>query len=356
MRACGVGMQLAAAQPLGGDSPWQRFCAIVLAECSPNAHQVSSWFGTDDRAGKREWKMVDWPKPYPVRCAMRNAAPGGSIPRRVGQIAALSRREPGAARALERDRCTVGALRGRRLGRHDRVPDAVLNLDEHWDGSGGALASAGTDIPLLARIANLAQQVEIAWNRAGAAGAGDIVRARRGQWFDLERADAMRALLHQPNFFGRRDAIREPHGRAAVAPTDPASGALTLEGGLVPMAEVFGEMVNKQWPWAVHRSKRTALHAGRLAERLGSEPGLVQDTLLAGLCHDLDKLGASNLILDQPGRLSPPERLDGSGWHRGLASGAIPRIGTAVAALGALVRGGVLPVGHPARGVAGVLA
>lgn len=433
MRACWVGMQLAATLPLDEDRQRQLFYAILLKDtgCSANAHQVSSWFGTDDRAAKRDLKMVNWSKLYhAVRYAMRNAAPGGPVARRVRQIAALSRRGPAAARELVRERCTVGAQLVRRLGWQDMVPDAVLNLDEHWDGSGYPLGLSGTDIPLLARIANLAQQVEIAWSRGGPGSARDMVTARRAQWFDPELADAMLALLRQPDFFIGLQEIQEPGDLAGVAPPDPSAESLSVEAGLVPIAEVFAEIVDKKSPWTVHHSERTALYAGRLAERLGWPAAEVQKTLLAGFYHDLGKLGVSNLILDKPGRLSADEvravqrhpaltaeilspltvlgpvavaaashheRLDGSGYHRGLAAGAVPAMGTVVAvadvfdaltserpykpgmtpddalalmapdagaklsgevvsALAELVRSGSLPLGDPDKGVAGVFA
>ncbi len=435
LRACWVGMQLGAVLGLDEDTRRQLFYAILLKDtgCSANAHQVSSWFGTDDRAAKRDLKMVNWSRLYDaIRYAMRNAAPGGPVVRRVRQIAALGRRGPGAARELVRERCTVGAALVRRLGWDDMVPDAVLHLDEHWDGSGYPLGIGGSDIPLLARIANLAQQVEIAWSRGGAPAARDVVRARRATWFDPELVDALLTMARAPAFFDALGSIREPADLAVVSPAAPAEDTVSVESGLVSMAEVFAEIVDRKSPWTVHHSERTALYAGRVAEQMGWGPVVVQETVLSGFYHDLGKLGVSNLILDKPGRLTAEEfravqehpaltaeilsplsaegtlhrvaaaaaahheRLDGSGYHRGLSGGDIPPSGTvvavadvfdaltsarpykagmtpddalglmmpeagrqlagdAVAALAELVRAGALPIADPSEGVAGVL-
>ena len=56
--------------------------------------------------------------------------------------------------------------------------------DEHWDGSGKPEGMTGEEIPMLARIAGLAQTAEIFYATDGWAAAAEVVRARRGRWFD----------------------------------------------------------------------------------------------------------------------------------------------------------------------------
>lgn len=435
LRACWIAMKMGHALALDDDTHRQLFYAVLLKDtgCSATAHHMSSWFGTDDRSAKRDLRMVNWSRWHrAAQFALRTAARGEALGRRVRQLAVLGRHGPGAARELVRERCTVGAQLVRRLGWDNLVPDAVLNLDEHWDGSGYPLGLAGPAIPLLARIANLTQQAEIAWSRGGPRTARELVRARRGTWFDPDLADAFLSMSRQPNFFDELATVREPGDLSLVAPMEPYGDALTLEAGLVPMAEVFAEIVDRKSPWTVHHSERTALYAGRLAEQMGWESAAVQEAVLAGFYHDLGKLGVSNLILDKPGPLTAEEfravqehpaltaeilsplstvatlnrvaaaaaahheRLDGSGYHRGLAGGDIPATGTvvavadvfdaltserpykagmspedalqlmmpeagrqlagdAVAALAELVRSGAVPVADPAEGVGGVL-
>ena len=435
LRACWIAMQMAHELALDANTRHHLFYAVLLKDtgCSATAHNMSSWFGTDDRAAKRDMRMVNWSRWYrAVQFAVRTAARGEALGRRLRQLAVLGRQGPGAVRELVRERCTTGAQFVRRLGWDNLVPDAVLSLDEHWDGSGYPLGLAGSAIPLLARIANLAQQVESAWSRGGSRRARDVVRARRGTWFDPELADAFLPLSRRPNFFDELGAVREPADLDLIAPAEPESDALSLEAGLVPMAEVFAEIVDRKSPWTEHHSERTAFYAGRLAEQLGWDPDAVQETVLAGFYHDLGKLGVSNRILDKPGRLTAEEfravqehpaltaeilspltgvttlsrvaaaaaahheRLDGSGYHRGISGRDIPPMGMvvavadvfdaltserpyktsmtpddalglmipeagrqlpgdAVAALAELVRSGSVPVARPAKGVAGVL-
>jgi len=369
LRACWLAMQLADGLGLDSQTRRQLFYAVLLKDtgCSANASQVSSWFATDDRSAKRDLKMVNWSRLYDaVRYAMAHAAPGGPVTRRLRQIVALGRRGPGAARELVRERCTVGAELVRRLGWDDMVPDAVLHLDEHWDGSGYPFGLSGSAIPLLARIANLTQQVEIAWSRGGETLAQDIAQARRGQWFDPELVDLMLVMAKGSEFWDQLRAVQAPSDLAPVAPAAPTPGgdALSLTGGLLPMAEVFAEIVDKKSPWTARHSERTAFYAGQVARCLGWSDTGIQTTILAGFYHDLGKLGVSNLILDKPGRLTAEEfraverhpaltaeilaplsalhpiaaaaaahheRLDGSGYHRHLAGEDVPAVGQLVA-------------------------
>jgi HD-GYP domain-containing protein (c-di-GMP phosphodiesterase class II) len=369
LRACWIGMQLGRALMLDGATLRQLFYAILLKDtgCSANAHQVSSWFGTDDRAAKRDLKVVNWSRlPDAVRYAVRHAAPGHPVGRRVRQIAALGRRGPSAARDLVQERCTVGAQLVRRLGWHDAVPEAVLSLDEHWDGSGYPEGLRGTEIPLLARLANLSQQAEIFWNRGGPEASRSMVAARRGQWFDPELADVFLTLSRPDAFWQDLQGIEAPSDLMAAAPPPDGDGgvALSIGVGLLPIAEVFAEIVDRKSPWTVRHSERTAWFAGRIAAHLGYGGDRVRAAMLAGFYHDLGKLGVSNLILDKPGPLTADEmarmrrhpaltaeilapltplhhvavaagahheRLDGSGYHQGLSGEDVPILGALVA-------------------------
>jgi response regulator RpfG family c-di-GMP phosphodiesterase len=65
-------------------------------------------------------------------------------------------------------RCTRGADIARTLRFSDAVCDGIYHLDEHWDGSGRPGRLRGQAIPLLSRIALLAQVVDVFHCHAGA--------------------------------------------------------------------------------------------------------------------------------------------------------------------------------------------
>ncbi|AEJ39668.1 metal-dependent phosphohydrolase, HD subdomain protein [Sulfobacillus acidophilus TPY] len=366
IRSCWIGMQLGEALSLGEDERHELFYALLLkdAGCSANSHQVSEWFGTDDRSAKYELKSVNWSRlSHAVRYAVAQTKPGAPWRERLTAIANIARRGPQAARTLVEMRCTRGADLVRELGWVSLAPDAVLNLDEHWDGSGQPRGLRGHEIPLLGRILSLAQTVEMFWSRFGPEAARDVARSRRGSWFDPELVDAWLSMSADDTLFTQLAALNLPH---QIASYDPKPRSLPWDDHavLLPIAQVFADIVDTKSSWTASHSWRTAHYAKSLTEILGEPPALQEAALLAGLFHDLGKLGVSNLILDKPGPLSPAERaaiethpqmtytlleplvplhmiaegaaahherLDGTGYYRHLKGPHIPYLGQIVA-------------------------
>lgn len=361
IRSCWIGMQLANALQLPQGERTDLYYGLLLkdAGCSANAAQVSHWFGVDDQAAKRDLKVVNWSRMREsVRYAARHARPGSTFPQRLARLVSLGLRGPRKTeRALVEMRCTRGADLVRKLGWVDLAPAAVLHLDEHWDGSGQPQGLRGPEIPLLARILNLAQTTEVFWARFGADAAKAMIRDREGTWFDPDLTKALLVLAQDDGFFTALSAVREPRD---IAPFDPDPRTLTETADratLTEIARVFAEIVDTKSPWTAHHSARTSRYAGAIARELGCDGGEVGEIAMAASYHDLGKLGVSNLVLDKPGRLtseerqaverhvvwthdllepvaslghvvdlaaSHHERLDGSGYASGLSGPAIP--------------------------------
>ncbi len=310
MRACWIGMTISQPLDLPLKDRQELFYALLLkdAGCTANAQQVSAWFGTDDRTAKYALKTVNWSNLWSAtRYAMGQAKPGARWHERLQQMVSIGKRGPKAARELVSMRCTRGADIVRQLGWADIAPDAVLNLDEHWDGSGHPRGLKGEAIPVLARILSLAQTVEIFWSRKGVSAAQTMAEKRRGTWFDPMLVDTFLALSRNANFWQELQSIDNPQ---AIARMDPAPASIPLASAdqLLHVARIFGEIVDTKSSWTAQHSMRTAEYSGKLAKILGWDERAQQDTVLAGFLHDLGKLGVSNLILDKPGPLDASER------------------------------------------------
>lgn len=118
------------------------------------------------------------------------------------------------------------------------VAHGIASTREHWDGSGEPGRLQGSEIPVTARIALLAQTVDLAHGGARATAALREVKAKSGTWFDpaivgcFERV-AMNgfiwAQLHGP-FLDARVAMMAPDYEA-----DPAApgllGDITIDLG-----------------------------------------------------------------------------------------------------------------------------
>ena len=70
------------------------------------------------------------------------------------------------------------------LGLSEQVREAVGAAYEQWDGRGWPGVLKGDAIPIAARIAQLAEFIEVAYRVQGVAGARALARARSGRQFD----------------------------------------------------------------------------------------------------------------------------------------------------------------------------
>jgi HD-GYP domain-containing protein (c-di-GMP phosphodiesterase class II) len=310
VRACWMGLRVGWTAGLSGPELQDLYYALLLkdAGCSSNAAEVASWFQTDDQTAKADLKQVDWSRTWQtVLYALRHAAPGQPLGTRLRTTIGLARRGIQSGRQLVQLRCTRGAAVVRELGWDGAVPDAVLNLDEHWDGSGHPNGIAGPAIPLFSRILLLAQTAEIVSRRHGSDAARQVVRERRGTWFDPALCDTFLAISDEA-FFADAARVASPEDlardgtRHELWPADRPADVLDV-------ARIFGQIVDAKSPWTARHSSRTAHYAEQIAARLGWDAESARGVRLAGYFHDLGKLGVTNALLDKPGPLTPSERL-----------------------------------------------
>jgi HD-GYP domain-containing protein (c-di-GMP phosphodiesterase class II) len=348
-RSCLIGMRLAQELGLESTARSDLFYALLLkdAGCSANSARMSALFGADDRTAKRTSKLVDWSRPFSAFVwSLRTVAPGGSLGARVGRLRAI-RDEGQVTRALMQARCERGAEIARMLGFSEATAEAIRGLDEHWDGHGQPRGLQGTEIPLAARISCLAQTVEVFQAARGVDAAYRMVAKRSGRWFDPALVDALAGLRGDIGFWS---SLAEPD-LSSVMPPDRAMTA--DENRMDRIADAFSAVIDAKSPWTHRHSDRTCAIATSIASLLGFEATELRGLSRAARLHDLGKLAISNRILDKPGQLTEAEfarvkehpvvterileqvpgfselsplasahheRLDGSGYPRGLTA------------------------------------
>ena len=352
VRACLIGMRIAEALTLPREQKASLFYALLMKDlgCSSNAARFAALFGAHDHDLKTDLQHIDWSRAIEsFRFVARNAAPGQFFLKRTWRLLAIMSRGPEGAREVVRTRCERGADIASMLGLSLDTADAIRALDEHWDGRGQPYAKKGGEIPLLARILNLAQTVEVFFTTYGVQTAYDIAAARRGTWFDPIVVDALFAVPVGARFWQTLGQDRDLESLSAFEPdgTDVVAGDDELDR----CAFAFAGVIDAKSPWTYQHSNGVAETAVAMSRRLGFSASEQRDLRRAGLLHDLGKLGVSNLILDKPGKLtddeftvmrrhpqhtseilsrvscfspiaeaaaSHHERLDGRGYHRAL--------------------------------------
>jgi putative nucleotidyltransferase with HDIG domain len=356
VRTCLIGMRIGREIGLDADARSSLFYALLLkdAGCSSNSAATCELFGADDHTVKRTWKTVDWASRWQsIGHVVRNVRPGESIVAKARQVVGFTKQEaPGTE--LVRTRCERGADIARMLEMPDDTAAAIRALDEHWDGRGVPGGLAGEEIPLLARIACLAQTVEIFHSTRGLQAAFGVAVDRAGRWFDPELVRALRGLRTDGAFW----AGLAGDCRAQAAALEPGDRALTADGDrLDRIAHAFARVIDAKSPYTYRHSEGVAEYADAAARVLGFDADARRDLRRAALLHDVGKLGVSNRILDKPAKLteeefavvrrhpeysyrilarvapfralaetaaSHHERMDGRGYHRGIAAGTLP--------------------------------
>jgi len=287
------------------------FYATMLKDlgCSSNAAKMAWLFGADDRLVKHDIKTVDWRRAQSkFQFVSRHVAPGAGLFTRVMRFAALARSGKRGEQALVQTRCERGADIMRDLRFPESAARAVQSLDEHWDGGGYPAQLRGEEIPIAARLAGLAQTVEVFLKELGPRGAVGVAELRRGTWFDPQLVDALVDLADDEPFWTR---LTTGDLQAQLAEFEPADSArVTDEDELDRVCEAFARVVDAKSPWTHKHSTGVAGLAVGIGAELGLPAIMLRDLRRAGLLHDLGKLGVSNMILDKPGRPTDAEYVE----------------------------------------------
>ncbi|HEY4215949.1 MAG TPA: HD domain-containing phosphohydrolase [Gemmatimonadaceae bacterium] len=307
IRTCLIGMRMASDIGLSPEDRSALYYALLLkdAGCSSNAARMAALFGSDDQYVKPRMKVVDWHHRFSLALhTARNVGAGRGISERVRHFVAIARTE-GMTRDLIAVRCERGAAIARQLGFPESTAQAIRSLDEHWCGLGYPEGLAEDRIPLLARIANIAQAVEAFHDTGGVSAALEVVRERRGSWFDPELVDVVLRWEDDSEWWR---GLRSANVREQVVVAEPADQVrLADDDELNGVARAFADIIDAKSPYTYCHSSRVAEYARTLAGALGLDADEQRRIYRAGLLHDIGKLGVSNRILDKAGPLTPAE-------------------------------------------------
>ena len=259
------------------------------AGCSSNATRIATLFA-DDRLVKPRMKIVD--------CIAARASPSrrSAPPRSAGCIIFSASRARRTRHASSSRSAATAAPRSRVDSEFpDATANAIRSLDEHWNGRGYPDGLAGEEIPLLSRIANIAQTVEVVHAAKGVDAALSIVRQRRRTWFDPALADLVVSWRRDASWW---NTVTSPDVIAAVVDSEPFDQVRVVSGGeLEGVARAFADIIDAKSPYTYRHSTRVADIARGVAALAGLNPTDQDRLFRAGLLHDIGNLGVSSRIL-----------------------------------------------------------
>lgn len=361
LRSWLIASRLGARMGLEAEARQDLFYVVTLAwvGCVADTPEVARWFG-DDIAYRRDSFGVDRAGLPMMAYSLRRVGVGAPLVHRLRLGATLVATGGAAIARGFMSHCISTALMAQRIGLGDAIADQLKQVFTRWDGKGVPEGIAGEQIAPTVRLFHVADSVEVVHRTQGLDAAVHLAQAWRGTQFAPDVVDAF-----------SRAADDVLTGLDDVADWDtsivhePRLQARLTEAELDSALEAMADFTDLRSPSRAGHSRAVAGLSARAAELSGLPPGDVTTLRRAALVHDLGMNGLPATILEKPGPLTPnevermrmhayytdrmltrppalgrigaiaalaTERLDGSGYHRGLSGASIPATGRILAA------------------------
>jgi HD-GYP domain-containing protein (c-di-GMP phosphodiesterase class II) len=327
--------------------------------CTSNSHEATQLFG-EDILHRAAFFLIDPADPEQVLAFYRaHVGPGRPTDVREQMIeAALS--SPDRARESFAAMCEVAQRFARWLGLGQGVEAALEYVFARWDAKGPTAGVGGRALPLPARLLHVARDYSLFLSAAGPDDARAVLERRAGAAYDPRLAEL--GARHFGDVCAELDDSRmwEHALESEPFPQLKLSGEAIDDG-----FSAFAALTGLKSPWLREHSTGVADLAEAAAWRVGLPAEHVVFLRRAALAADLGRVGVSNAVWEKPGplgfgewervRLHPHfterafaqsqalapigflagshhERLDGSGYHRGLRAADLDKAGRILAA------------------------
>ncbi len=308
IRSCLVGMRIAEEMQLSQQESSDLYYALLLkdAGCSTNSARMHQILGSDDIRAKREVKFEDWTRPSlsGLRYLLRNVLPGKSLLRRFVKSVVLGAEQKRNNAEVIGARCERGAEIARKIGLSENTAQAIRSLDEHWSGAGYPDHRQKEEIPLLSRIMNVSQTLEVFANGRSPAEAVQVISERSGRWFDPEIARIVRTFHDDDPLW---EKFFSSEAREHVLRMEPGAAVTASQERVDNICDAFAGIIDAKSPYTYNHSLGVAAAAVEIAGGLGLSEQTVTFVRRAALLHDIGKLSVSNAILEKPGKLDEEE-------------------------------------------------
>ncbi len=332
---------------------------LVNVGCHSDAHEQAKWFGDD--IAMKETKYDHAPKSLAGAAAMLRMLGSGETPLhrfRVGLEFAISGHRE--VESMIDSHSELARQLAVNLGLNEDVQRSVFTAYERWDGKGWPGKLGGEDVPVASRIAQFAEFAEVAHRVGGLEGAAELARRRSGSQFDP--AVATCAVQYAQRVF---ENLHPEQTWGEVIDAEPALRVQLDDDQTDAALSAVSDFVDLKSPFTLGHGRAVANLAAQSARRLGLSDDERVTVTRAALVHGFGRMGVSNAILDKSGPLGAGElerlrmvpyltermlkqsaalapygalgaqiyeRLDGSGYPRGIGASGLNRSARLLAA------------------------
>jgi HD-GYP domain-containing protein (c-di-GMP phosphodiesterase class II) len=260
-------------------------------------------------------------------------------------------RLPGAVRGHQKHivaMCEVAEMLCDRLGMRRDVRDLVRGFTARWDGHGNPRGFGGEQLPIALRIVHVVRDAMFQCLLGGTDHALKVMRSRSGKAFDPDVATALAEGIPEILTFDHPGSVW-----AEMLAQEPGE-KLRLRGAEVDRAlGAMGDFADLISSYFIGHSAAVAQLAGAAATRLDLASSDVVAVRRAAMVHDLGRVAISTSVWNKPAALTADEwehvrlhayhtervlsrsptliklgwiagahheRLDGSGYHRGVTA------------------------------------
>jgi HD-GYP domain-containing protein (c-di-GMP phosphodiesterase class II) len=322
--------------------------------CNADTYLLAAVVG-DELALRRDFAAIDpGEPPAVVDLVVRyiRQAHASASPSRLDETVARSLLSlPRLTQESFAGHCEVAQRLAGRLGLADSLVVCLGQLYERWDGKGLPRGLAGEEVAPVALLVTLAQDA-VVWMRLGSREAAvAMVRQRSGGAYHPQMAQ--RFCADASTILAGLD--QEPTWESVLA-LEPGEHASLSDEAFDRACAALADFADIKSPYLLGHSPGVAALAAGAGRRQGLVESDVRALRCAGLLHDIGRVGISAGIWGKAGALSEREweqvrlhayytdrvlarpaalgrlgalasqhheRLDGSGYHRGLSGQAI---------------------------------
>ncbi|NNH72348.1 HD domain-containing protein [Nocardia uniformis] len=318
--------------------------------CHADATEQARWYGDDIRLKRDGFELLDMGTARTIAFLLRRMGSHGSPMQRARRMAAFPLTAQQRVVTFLNTHATLGSEFATRIGLAGATSLAIRQEYEQWDGKGYPERLRAEQISLPARVVHLAAPVEV-YGRRSVESARTIARRHRGGEFDPTLVDLF--CDHAPAIL---DGMAEAADWDAILDAEPGLSRTVTGEGLDAVLEAMADLIDLKSPYLAGHSRGVADLVAAAARVSGFSTDEVTTLRRAALIHDMGRLGVSNAIWDKPGpltaaeleriRLHPyltermlarvsalgrsrdiaarhHERLDGSGYPRGLTAASL---------------------------------